>query len=107
MTAAASAVVSGILALSSLVPSLPQTVTNGASVLGTLSAPTLSLTGLNGIISWGSDTVANTNPYIGGPVSGKFYLILPYLTHTDPLYRPRPHVQLQHRQRHDCSRWSE
>ncbi|KAF6223198.1 hypothetical protein HO133_000040 [Letharia lupina] len=70
MASAASAVVSGILALTSLVPSLPQTVTNGASILGTLSAPSLSLTGVNGIISWGSDTVDNTNPYIGGPISG-------------------------------------
>lgn len=94
MTSAASAVLSGILSLSSLVPSLPQTVTNGASILGTLSAPTLSLTGLNGIISWGSDTVANTNPYIGGPISGWSRLVLPHLTHADPLNRTRPHVQL-------------
>lgn len=74
MASAASAVVSGILALTSLVPSLPQTVTNGASILGTLSAPSLSLTGVNGIISWGSDTVDNTNPYIGGPISGKLHI---------------------------------
>ena len=71
MAVAASAVVNGILALSSLVPSLPQTVTNGASILGTLTAPTLSLTGVNGIISWGSDTVNNTDPYTAGPISGK------------------------------------
>ncbi|CAF9905675.1 hypothetical protein IMSHALPRED_003923 [Imshaugia aleurites] len=65
-----SAVANAVVALTSLVPSLPQAVTNGASVLGTLTAPTLSLTGVNGIISWGSDTVNNTNPYTAGPVSG-------------------------------------
>ena len=71
MAVAATAVVNGILALNSLVPALPQTVTNGASTLGLLTTATLSLTGLNGIISWGSDTVDNTNPYTAGPVSGK------------------------------------
>ena len=71
MATAAAAVVNSILALNSLAPALPQSVTNGASVLGTLSAPSLSLTGLNGIVSWGSDTVDNTNPYTAGPVTGK------------------------------------
>lgn len=74
MTTAAAAVVNGILALTSLVPALPQSITNGASVLGTLSAPSLSLTGVGGVISWGSDTVSNTNPYTAGPVSGKVAL---------------------------------
>ena len=69
---AAAAVVNAILALPSLVPSLPQSVTNGASDLGTLSAASLSTTGVGGVISWGSDTVDNTNPYTGGPVTGIF-----------------------------------
>ena len=63
MTASASAAVASIVALSSLVPSLPQTVTNGASVLGTLQAPNLSTTGLNGVISWAGKTVDNFDPY--------------------------------------------
>ena len=67
---AAAAVVNAILALPQLIPALPQSVTNGASVLGTLSAPSLSTTGLGGVISWGSDTVDNTNPYNAGPVTG-------------------------------------
>lgn len=62
-TAAAAAAVASIVSLSSLVPSLSQAVTNGASVLGTLQAPSLSITGLNGIVSWGANTVDNYNPY--------------------------------------------
>ena len=71
MVSAAAAVADSIAALTALVPALPQTVTNGASVLGTLAAPLLSTTGVGGIISWGSDTVGNTNPYTSGPVTGK------------------------------------
>ena len=71
MTASAAAAVASIAALSSLVPSLPQTVTNGASVLGTLQAPNLSTTGLNGVVSWGSNTVENYNPYNTDFNSGK------------------------------------
>ena len=85
MTAAAAAVVNSILALTSLVPALPQSVTNGASILGTLSAPSLSLTGVGGVVSWGSDTVSNTNPYTAGPVTGK-----PHSTSIDPaIIEPR------------------
>ncbi|KAL9128562.1 MAG: hypothetical protein Q9175_007502 [Cornicularia normoerica] len=63
MTASAVAAVASITALSSLVPSLSQTVTNGASTLGTLSATNLSVTGVDGIVSWGANTVSNYNPY--------------------------------------------
>ena len=63
MTASAVAAVASIVALPSLVPSLPQAVTNGASVLGTLQAPNLSTIGVNGVATWGGNTVANTNPY--------------------------------------------
>ena len=78
VAAAVAAVANSISALTSLVPALPQSVTNGASVLGTLSAASLSTTGVGGVISWGSDTVDNTNPYVAGPVTGK-----PYLTSAD------------------------
>lgn len=71
MTSSAAAAVASIVALTSLVPSLPQTVTNGASVLGTLSAPSLSLTGVDGIVSWGANTVENYNPYATDFISGK------------------------------------
>ena len=107
MTTTAAAVVNAILALTSLVPSLPQSVTNGASVLGLLSAPTLSLIGAGGISSWGSDTVNNTNPYTGGPVSGKSYFTLVDLAMTEPCCRNRAYLQLQHCSRLHCSRWSE
>lgn len=63
MTASAVAAVASIVALNSLVPSLPQAVTNGASVLGTLAAPNLSTSGVDGIVSWGANTVTNYNPY--------------------------------------------
>lgn len=63
MTASAAAAVASIVALNALIPALPQAVTNGASVLGTLSAPSLSLTGVDGIVSWGANTVTNYNPY--------------------------------------------
>lgn len=48
--------------------SLPQSVTNGASQLGTLDAPTLpyQLLGSN----WGSRTAANTDPYTQPPNTG-------------------------------------
>ena len=68
---AAAAVVNGILSLSALIPALPQTVTNGASVLGTLSAPTLSPFLTNNPLPqgfpWASATVSNTNPYTTTP----------------------------------------
>jgi len=71
---ATAAVISGILSLSALVPSLPQTVTNGVSVLGTLLAPTLSsfLTNnpLPDSFSWASATVNNTDPYTTTPQFG-------------------------------------
>lgn len=63
MATAAVAAVASIVSLTSLVPSLPQNITNGASVLGTLSAPKLSLTGVDGIVSWGANTVSNYDPY--------------------------------------------
>lgn len=69
---AAAAAVASIAALSSLVPSLPQSVTNGASVLGTSSAPNLSLTGVDGIVSWGAKSVGNYNPYLNDFDSGKY-----------------------------------
>ena len=71
MTASASAAVASIVALSSLVPSLPQAVTNGASVLGTLQAPNLSTSGLGGIISWVGKTVDNFDPYSTDFSTGK------------------------------------
>ena len=74
MATAAAAVSASISSLTNLVPALSQAVTNGASVLGTLSAPSLSITGVNGVISWGSDTVDNTNPYTAGPVTGKAHV---------------------------------
>ena len=73
MTTSAAAAVASIVALTSLVPSLPQAVTNGPSVLGTLSAPSLSLTGVDGIVSWGANTVTNYNPYAKDFNSGKQY----------------------------------
>lgn len=71
---AALAVVNSILALNSLIPALPQSVTNGATDLGTLSAPTY-LSGVDGKKSWGDDTVVNTNPYEAGPVTGKYEIL--------------------------------
>lgn len=71
VAASADAAVASIVALTSLVPALPQTVTNGASVLGTLSAPNLSVTGVDGIVSWGANTVSNYNPYTTDFNSGK------------------------------------
>ena len=81
-TSAVAAVASSIVALTSLVPALPQVVTNGASVLGTLSASNLSVTGVDGIVSWGANTVSNYNPYNTDFNSGKYYHIsgqLPWL----------------------------
>ena len=64
-----------VLGASTLISSLSQTATNGASVLGTLSAPVLSdfLTDapLVAGFPWGLDTVVNTNPYSQSPVTGK------------------------------------
>lgn len=71
MTASAAAAVASIVSLPSLVPSLPQVVTNGASVLGTLQAPNLSISGVGGIVSWGANTVSNYNPYATDFNSGK------------------------------------
>ena len=72
---AASAVVNGILALSSLVPVLPQSATNGNSSLGTLQAPTLpqfvATPNLPDGFPWGAATVANTNPYTTTPGGGQ------------------------------------
>ena len=71
MTASAVAAVASLTALSSLVPSLPQAVTNGASLLGTLQAPNLSTSGVGGVISWSGKTVDNYNPYATDFNSGK------------------------------------
>ena len=71
MTSSAIAAVASIAALSSLVPSLPQAITNGASLLGTLQAPNLSTSGLGGVVSWGANTVSNYNPYSTDFNSGK------------------------------------
>ena len=71
MTASAVAAVASIVSLNTLVPALPQAVTNGASVLGTLAAPNLSTTGVDNIISWGSNTVNNYNVYNSDFNSGK------------------------------------
>ena len=71
---AASAVASGIVALSSLVPSLPQPSTNGNSNLGTLQAPTLSefisTPNTPDGFPWGAATAGNTNPYKTTPGGG-------------------------------------
>ena len=75
MTASAVAAVASIVALPSLVPSLPQVVTNGASVLGTLQAPNLSTIGLNGVATWGANTVSNYNPYATDFNPGKSTLV--------------------------------
>ena len=71
---AATAVVNSILALSSLVPALPQAVTNGNSILGTLQAPDLSqfvsTSNLPDGFPWGAATASNTNPYTTTPGGG-------------------------------------
>ncbi|CAF9904739.1 hypothetical protein IMSHALPRED_000159 [Imshaugia aleurites] len=48
---------------------LPQSVTNGASQLGTLDAATLPLQLSSS--NWGSRTAKNTNPYTDSPTTGK------------------------------------
>lgn len=70
-SASAAVAVASILSLTSLAPSLPQTITNGNSVLGTLQAPNLSTIGVGGVATWGSNTVANYNPYTTDFNSGK------------------------------------
>jgi FtsP/CotA-like multicopper oxidase with cupredoxin domain len=71
----ASAVVNSILALSSLVPALPQSATNGNSNLGTLQAPTLSefvaTPNLPDGFPWGAATCNNTDPYTTTPGGGQ------------------------------------
>ena len=71
---AANAVASSIVALSSLVPSLPQIATNGNSNLGTLQAPTLSnfvsTPNTPDGFPWGSATAGNTNQYKFTPPGG-------------------------------------
>ena len=70
-----SAVVSAIVALSALVPSLPQSATNGASVLGTLQAPVIpefvSTSNLPDGYPWGTATPSNTDPYKTTPGGGR------------------------------------
>jgi FtsP/CotA-like multicopper oxidase with cupredoxin domain len=65
---------SGLLigTLASTVSLLDQTVTNGPSLLGTLSAPLLPkyLDAAQGL-PWGQDTTRNTNPYTQSPSTGK------------------------------------
>ncbi|KAG8526155.1 uncharacterized protein KY384_000148 [Bacidia gigantensis] len=67
-------VLNAILKVSSLVAALPQTATNGKSVLGTLSAPKLAdfLTNnplVNGY-PWGNRDAVHTNPYEQSPTTG-------------------------------------
>jgi hypothetical protein len=54
---------------------LDQTVTNGLSLLGTLTPPTLPKFLADAIPSagypWGTDTIQNTNPYHDSPNTGK------------------------------------
>ncbi|MCJ1276218.1 hypothetical protein MMC21_004023 [Puttea exsequens] len=69
-----SAVANSILKLSTLVGSLSQSVTNGGSELGTLSAPVISpfLTSnpLPNGFPWSTATADNTNPYTTTPQFG-------------------------------------
>ncbi len=64
-------ILTGALSLSA---ALPQTVTNGLSILGTLNAPTVSdfLTDnpLPNGFPWGSKTADNANPYSESPNTG-------------------------------------
>lgn len=65
-------VVTAILSSSLLVAQLPQTVTNGLSLLGTLNAPVLAdflASSISGF-PWGSRTAATTNPYEQSPTTG-------------------------------------
>ena len=68
-----STVVNAILNLNTLVAALSQTATNGLSLLGTLSAPTLPYylanNPQNSGVPWGSRTAANTNPYEQSPTT--------------------------------------
>ena len=49
---------------------LPQSLTNGGSLLGTLQAPSLP-SFLDQAPSWGSRTAQNTNPYTQSPTTGR------------------------------------
>lgn len=65
-------VVTAILSSSLLVAKLPQTATNGLSLLGTLNAPLLAdflASSISGF-PWGSRTAATTNPYEQSPTTG-------------------------------------
>jgi hypothetical protein len=61
-------------AITTIAASLPQTTTNGGSVLGTLIAPILPdfLTDnpLPKGFPWGADTVFNNDPYTQSPNTG-------------------------------------
>lgn len=69
--------INAILGAASLIPALPQTATNGLSLLGTLSAPVLSdfLSSSISGFPWGSRTAATTNPFEQSPTTGitRFY----------------------------------
>lgn len=69
--------INSILGATSLIPALPQTATNGLSLLGTLQAPLLSdfLSSSISGFPWGSRTAATTNPYEQSPTTGitRFY----------------------------------
>lgn len=65
-------VVTAILSSSLLLAKLPQTTTNGLSLLGTLNAPLLAdflASSISGF-PWGSRTAATTNPYEQSPTTG-------------------------------------
>ena len=72
-------IIASILQGATLLSSLTQDATNGASLLGTLSAPVLPdfLTNnpLPNGFPWSTDTVSNTNPYTQSPKTG---VIRPY-----------------------------
>ncbi|MCJ1313936.1 hypothetical protein MMC25_007616 [Agyrium rufum] len=62
--------VTSILRATSLVPGLPQHISNGNSTLGTVSPGPPNLPFSVGPPSWGSATPANTNPYTQVPNTG-------------------------------------
>lgn len=65
-------VIAAIVTSSLLVAKLPQTTTNGLSLLGTLNAPLLAdflASSISGF-PWGSRTAATTNPYEQSPTTG-------------------------------------
>lgn len=66
--------INSIVKTATLIASLPQTATNGLSVLGTLNAPQIAYFLTNNPLPqgfpWGNRTAATTNPYEQSPTTG-------------------------------------